>query len=507
MDIVKKFFFGLTILLASATWSNAVVPTVHRWNTGPSDATLGSTQLQIHTASGTASGNALILGCTYDGSRAISSTKDDKSGKWTVAVTSTDATNNQKFSILYSTGVSVGVSSVTVVFDAATSFAQCAIIEMNNIATGSAASSIIDKTTGGRFTGTAIACGPMNLGTAGDEVIHFFVSDGTLPNAFVNFTTGTVSSGTTDRALFGLDNNSIWGSEYYNVTGTGVIDSTITASSSLNSTVGACAAFKTASNGGAVASTGIDIQQSVFFNLNDPQDYTGKTAFKFDFPVQADSNINTILLIEHVSGAPAVSTITSSPANVWVSSVNTVGANDVGAWYVVNAVTNSTMTITVTLTVNPLPTSNAFTGMIYGLSGVATSNAVDNICSKSFTSVQTSGTVRNQPDCLVTTPNSLLIEMQQEDRQTVVGGSPGFQMEGDTAGPYSSFDYYQDGGNANYWVGASSTVVTNWEYAFYEGGGPIGSMTGLGIAFKPGTAAPATVLGTNKQRKYERLEE
>lgn len=480
-----KRYIPLLLFLSVKGWS--AVPTKHEWTVFPNDANMAAPQYQMKLPNPTASGDAVWIGITYASARSISTIKDNKGSKWNIAVSSTDATNSQAMSIIYTTGTVVGVSSVTVVFDAGTNFAQAAGIVFNNIATGSAVSSIIDTTTGGRRTGTAIGCGRMDLTATGDELLQFTTTDGSLPNAMVNMTTATAS-----QAMFGVDSDGIWGGTYGNISGSGVTDSTITMSSSLNSTVNACVAIKTASGGGSPG-TGIYVQQVASLNFNDPQNLGVQTSFKVDFPCQSDSGINLIDALVHTSGGPTITSVTSSPANVWVSTINTAGSNLLGHIYATNAVVNSTMTITFNLSSTPHATDSAFTAHIMGISGAATS-PLDVICSNSFNSAQSSGTLQNQPSCQTTGSNELLTVNQQEDRQTVTDASPGYPMMADSGGPYGSFKFMQDGGYQHYYVATSSNVNVRWVYSFYEGGAAIGSNTGMAIAWNP--VPPITVIET-----------
>lgn len=463
----------LFLLVASSGW--AVVPTKVEWFVGPETDNISPTQYQAKTVNPTASGDCLVLGCTIGSATdRITSVIDNKGGFWKEAVAVADGGNGQSLDVWYSTGTPVGVSSITAVLSANTNFGQCAVIALNNIATGN---SVAENTCGKHTSGTTLGCGAMNNATAGDEIVTFTLSDGSTPNVAVHFTTAT-----TGMAMWGNDSSGLWAGTYGNQAGTGVVDSSITASSSMNSMITAGVSLKTASGGGS-AGTGIYVKQMTNINFNQVQTYSGVTSFSMDFPVN-DPTINLLATCFHTSGGIDVSAVTSSPANVWVSSENASGNNHVYCVYASNAVTNSTMTITYATTDTPSATSKAFTASIWGISGASTT-PLDNTCSNFFVTTQTSGTINAQPTCQTSSSNELLLAHQQEDRQTVTNGGPGTYMPGDSGGAYSSFKYWQDGGVSHYYVPVSSAVNVNWQYSYYEGGAAIGNNTGMAIAFFP----------------------
>lgn len=471
----KAFLF----LLLSGTCS-AIAPT--KFEVGAFPLAKGSaSQYQVKLPNPASAGDAIVIGCTWgSATNKVSAITDDAGDVYTLGKVVAHAANGQSLGIYYSTGTIAGARVVTVTWTSNTTFNQCTGMAINNIATGNTP---VDATCGQVTSGSTLGCGSGLTSTDGTMNVMFVASDGSYPNAMVNFAAGT------GWQAFANDSNDIWAAQYKYQPTAGQISSTMTATSSINSVITAGIALKTAAGGGTTS--GIHVQSVVHMNLNVPQSLAGKTSFVLDNPCIPSNNVNLMVGSYHTSGSIALNSMTSDPPNVWVSTTNVAGSNKIGQVYAVNSVCNSTGTTTITLSASPGATSEAFTVSLYQISGADTA-PLDTVCSRAQSITQTSGTVSNMPSCTTANPNELLVANIQEDRQTVTSATPGYSDMYDLGGLYASFDAMQDGGFQHYLAASAGPVNVSWGYSYYEGGAGIGSNSAMATAWKQATAAPAS---------------
>lgn len=176
MRIMKRAALLLVLLviglIAPAT-AQAAIPTLiqhssHRnQNADVAVSTISPFHYKIPLVDPSLSGNALIMGISYETGKTISSIVDDQGQTWTLAKAQTSG--SVVSAIYYFLNTAAGARMVTVTFTGATNGFGVWIDEWSNIATSSAT----DGTTGNSASSGTVTAGSFTPTTDGDLIINY----------------------------------------------------------------------------------------------------------------------------------------------------------------------------------------------------------------------------------------------------------------------------------------------------------------------------------------------
>ena len=401
---------------------------------------------------------------------------DDQSNTYNVGNVTTDSANHNKVAIYYALNVAAGTRKIQVLLSSSNPADYFAVeaSEFYNVATVSA----LDGNTGSSATGPSITAGNITPSASGD-LIYQIAAQGT--GAAVKYTAG--SQANINWSLLSVDWQEPFAVQYGVYNSTAAISPTMTQSSSVNFETSAI--LLKAASAGSAAPGGIMVNRvehnSLWSSVTNGQGPGYPNPATIQFP-----SVGPLLVAAVSTGNDGkITGITDNNNNAWLPCGPgiTASPHSVSIFYVANATTGSTETLTVTSSSNTVDS----TVVLYDISG-ASSSPCDTSASADGDQTTVSTTIAG-PTVTPTTSNGLIIGEVQQLFGTVTSISGANNMLLDSSmysqenldGP-ENVD--QNGGWAHFYNPTTSPVPFVWGYQLDSSNNPTLNWASYAAAFK-----------------------
>lgn len=365
----------------------------------PNDnALLAGQTWSCRLAQGSQSGNAILVGFSYDPGFSLPTVTDDKSDTYTLVKNYNDSANGENLLLFLALNVTAGAQNVTINIGTGTGgpYINSWLAEFYNIATSGA----VDCTSAGNHANsTTVTAGSCSPPTSGDLVVQYYWNDYTVATTAV--TAGSQTNITWQ--LLAADYDTGIGVQWGVYNSTSALNPTMTTAPSGFASVAIF--IKSASAGSDAAGMRVLAAKDVWLNGNATPaggaPWNANTRI-VPFPCPSASNLMYAPWIG--GGAATLTGVTDSHSQTWTATgAGVVNDSYSHAFYVGNATVSPTQTITLTSTVNG---GGDGTPILYCITGAATS-PFDKTSTATGTQSSTSGTL-STVSITPSTPNGLV---------------------------------------------------------------------------------------------------
>jgi len=363
----------------------------------------------------TLAGNCLVMFLDYPHGSLVSSITDDRGNTWpaTAAVAADGGVGSPVTAVYVLPNAAAGTREIKVTFNTSVSGIHAAFLEYYNVATGAAVGSTASRSNASSPTITSGALVP-SAAASGNLVLNYAMDNVGQVGAQASVAVTAWSAGSGWAMLGGDINNSHDTSSFAlqaRIADGTNFNPTMTATQSRADGFNSVAVELRAANAGTPPSAGIRILKQQFY-VNTALAVPGN--WKQFFPAQGN-----LLAFLNIYQGSTVSPLTDSNGNQWTRAHTDLGAPPVQ--YAQNAVTSSTLAVTI-----PLTSENANTTIVlFDITGAASSDVLAQTVTVNSTNADGATTANNAPTITPRNANGLILVATSFGQGPVTGFAAG----------------------------------------------------------------------------------